>query len=119
MGTVWRPNPARRQVALVDGNNHQIDRIDEEAQTRVVDLAIVVDLIHVLAYLWGAVWCFFAEGDLSASAWSQDRALAVLSGNARKVAAGISPAVGLDGVGLIPMATSGRRIIAIPEESPA
>ena len=83
------PSHARRWVALVDGNNHQIDRIEEEAQTRGVDVAIVVDLIHVLEYLWGAVWCFFAEGDQAAQAWVHDRALAVLSGNAREVAIGI------------------------------
>jgi len=83
------PSHARRWVALVDGNNHQIDRIEEEAQTRSVDVAIVVDLIHVLEYLWGAVWCLFAEGDPAAQAWVHDRALAVLGGNARSVAAGI------------------------------
>jgi hypothetical protein len=35
----------------------------KKPKTRAVDLAIVVDLIHVLEYLWGAVRCFFAEGD--------------------------------------------------------
>jgi len=83
------PSHARRWVALVDGNNHQIDRIEEEAKTRGVDVAIVVDLIHVLEYLWGAVWCFFAEGDPAAQSWVHDRALAVLEGHAREVAAGI------------------------------
>ncbi len=83
------PSHARRWVALVDGNNHQIDRIEEEAKTRGVDVAIVVDLIHVLEYLWGAGWCFFAEGDPAAQAWVHDRAMAVLGGNAREVAIGI------------------------------
>ena len=83
------PSHARRWVALVDGNNHQIDRIEQEAQTRGVDVAIVVDLIHVLEYLWGAAWCFFAEGDPAAQAWVHDRALAVLGGNAHGVAIGI------------------------------
>jgi hypothetical protein len=83
------PNHARRWVALVDGNNHQIDRIETEAKARGADVTIVVDLIHVLEYLWGAVWCFFAEGDTAAEAWVHDRALAVLEGNAREVAAGI------------------------------
>ena len=40
-------------------------------------------------YLWGAVWCFFAEGDPAAEGWVRDRALAVLGGKARDVAAGI------------------------------
>jgi hypothetical protein len=57
------PNHSRRWVALVDGNNHQIDRIEKEATARGADVTIVVDFIHVLEYLWGAVWCFFPEGD--------------------------------------------------------
>lgn len=83
------PRHSRRWVALVDGNNHQIDRIQAQAKTRGVEVAVVVDLIHVLEYLWGAVWCFYAEGDPAAQTWVHDRALAVLDGNAREVAAGI------------------------------
>ena len=83
------PTHSRAWVALVDGNNHQIDRIETEAKARGVDITIVVDLIHVLEYLWGAVWSFFTEGDAAAEAWVRDRALAVLEGNARDVAAGI------------------------------
>ena len=83
------PDHQRRWVALVDGNNHQIDRINAEARARAVSVTIVIDLIHVLEYLWGAAWCFFAEGDPDAEAWVADRALAVLEGNARQVAAGI------------------------------
>jgi len=83
------PNRERRWVALVDGNNHQITRIEAEAEARGVDVAVVVDLIHVLEYLWGAAWCFHPEADPAAQAWVHDRALAVLDGNARDVAAGI------------------------------
>ena len=83
------PGHQRTWVALVDGNNHQIDRIQAEAATRRVDVTIVVDLIHVMEYLWGAVWCFFTEGDPRAEAWVRDRTMAVLEGNATAVAAGI------------------------------
>ncbi|NNN09273.1 MAG: ISKra4 family transposase [Acidimicrobiaceae bacterium] len=83
------PEHRRRWVGLVDGNNHQIERIRAEAKARGIDVFIVVDLIHVLEYLWGAAWCFFAEGDPAVEAWVHDRALAVLEGTARDVAAGI------------------------------
>lgn len=83
------PGHERRWVALVDGNNHQIDRIEAEAARREVGVAVVVDLIHVLEYLWGAAWCFFAEGAPAAEGWVRDRALAVLDGRAGDVAAGI------------------------------
>jgi hypothetical protein len=76
-------------VALVDGNRHQIDCIEAQAEQRQVSVAVVVDLIHVLEYLWGAVWCFFSEGDAAAEGWVRDRAQAVLEGGARDVAAGI------------------------------
>jgi len=46
------PSHTPRWVAVVDGNNHQIHRMPAEAETRGVDVAIVVDLIHVLEYLW-------------------------------------------------------------------
>ena len=46
------PDHARRWVALVDGNNHQIDRIRAEAKARGVTVTILVDFIHVLEYLW-------------------------------------------------------------------
>jgi len=83
------PGHDRRWVALVDGNRHQIDCIEAQAEERKVSVAVVVDLIHVIEYLWGAVWCFFAEGDTAAEDWVKDRALAVLEGKAREVAAGI------------------------------
>lgn len=83
------PGHQRCWVALVDGNNHQIDRINTEAETRKLKVITVVDLIHVMEYIWGAAWCFFAEGDQAAEDWVRDKTLAVLQGNARDVAAGI------------------------------
>ena len=83
------PDHQRRWIALVDGNNHQIDRIGAEGAARGVPVTVVIDLIHVMEYLWGAVWCFFAEGDAAAETWVRAKALAILEGNARQVAAGI------------------------------
>jgi hypothetical protein len=83
------PDQRRCWVALVDGNNHQIERIQTEARARQVDVAVVVDVIHVLEYLWKAAWCFFAEGDQAAERWVRRHALAVLAGRAGQVAAAI------------------------------
>ena len=83
------PGHHRRWVALVDGNRHQIDCIETQAHNRELNITIVIDLIHVMEYLWGAAWCFFAEGNPEAETWVRDRTLAVLNGNARDVAAGI------------------------------
>lgn len=83
------PGHARPWVALVDGNNHQIDRIKAEAKKRKLDVPIVVDLVHVLTYLWDAAWCFFAQGDPAAEGWVAAKALAVLDGKAGLVAGAI------------------------------
>ncbi len=83
------PGHDRTWVALVDGNRHQIQRIQAEAATRDVTVTIVVDVVHVLEYLWSSAWSFFAEGDPAAEAWVADKALSVLDGNASTVAASI------------------------------
>jgi hypothetical protein len=48
------PHHLRRWIVLVDGNNHQIDRIRSEAHTHRVKVDIIVDFVHVLQYLWDA-----------------------------------------------------------------
>lgn len=83
------PDHKHRWVALVDGNNHQIERINSEATDRGIEITIVVDWVHVLQYLWKAAWSFFAEGDPAAETWICDRGVAVLEGHAHDVAAGI------------------------------
>jgi hypothetical protein len=86
-----RRDPTHRctWVGLVDGNNHQIDRIRTEAAARDITISIIVDFIHVLEYLWRAAWSFFAEGAPAAENWVSDKALAVLDGKASTVAASI------------------------------
>lgn len=83
------PGHSRTWVALVDGNSHQIDRINKEARARGLTVTVLVDLIHVLEYLWGAAWCFFDEGDRKAETWVADKALAVLRGKTGVVAGAI------------------------------
>lgn len=83
------PAHARSWIALVDGNNHQIARITAEAHDRGVPITILIDLIHVLEYIWKAAWCFHREGDPSAETWVKDKARAVLAGKATRVAGAI------------------------------
>jgi len=83
------PTHRRTWVALVDGNNHQIDRINAEAKTRAVPVTIVIDFVHVLEYLWKATWCFHPEGDPAAEAWVRRHAGNILAGKATRVAGAI------------------------------
>jgi len=48
------PHHRRRWIVLVDGNNHQIDRIRAEAHAHGVQVDIIVDFVHILEYLWKA-----------------------------------------------------------------
>ena len=80
------PKHQRTWVALVDGNNHQIQRIKAGAKARKVKVTIVVDFVHVLEYLWNATWCFHAARDPDAEQWVHRQATAVLNGHARRVA---------------------------------
>ena len=83
------PDHQRTWVALVDGNTHQIDRIHAESRARGVRVAVVIDFIHVLEYVWRAAWCFHTEGDPEAEQWVRTQARQILSGRAGIVAAAI------------------------------
>ena len=78
------PKHRRPWVALVDGANHQIDRIRFEARKREIKVTIVVDFVHVLEYLWNAAGCLFP--DLDPTHWVHLQATRVLEGHATKVA---------------------------------
>ncbi len=83
------PEHNRPWVALVDGANHQINAVRAEAKAHGVTIHIVVDLVHVLEYLWDSAWSFFEEGDTGAEAFVAEKALAVLEGKAGIVAGAI------------------------------
>ena len=92
------PGHRRRWGVLVDGERHQIERLRAEAKRRGVEAVFVLDLMHVLDYLWDAAWCFFEEGDRAAEAWVTERALAILEGRSSSVAAGIRRSATLRGL---------------------
>ena len=73
----------------MDGNHHQLARVGIKARSRGVDVAIVVDFVHVLQYRWRAAWCCFAEGDPAAQPWVHDHARSILDRRVSIVAAAI------------------------------
>ena len=83
------PTHTRTWIALVDGNNHQINRITAEAKARDVPITIIIDLIHVLEYLWKAAWSFHTEADPAAEAWVHRHATKILAGHPTRVAGSI------------------------------
>jgi hypothetical protein len=84
------PQHLRTWVVLVDGAEHQLDLIRAEAARRGITIHIVIDLIHVLEYLWKAAWSLHPAGDPAAEDWVAVKALAVLAGDSAQVAAAIT-----------------------------
>jgi hypothetical protein len=76
------PGHLRTWVVLVDGDRHQIELIQAEAARRKAAVHLVIDLVHVLEYLWAAAWRFHARDDPAAEDWVAVQALAVLAGRA-------------------------------------
>ena len=56
---------------------------------RGITLAIVIDFIHVLEYLWKAAWCFPAPGDPAMEDWVIAQALDILHGRTARTCARI------------------------------
>lgn len=83
------PDHKMEWVVLIDGQLCQLDRIKSEAKKRKVQITIIVDVIHVIEYIWKAARCFFEETDSKAEDWVTDHLLSVLQGDAKLVAGGI------------------------------
>jgi len=79
------PGHARTWIALVDGDNHQIEVIRAEAARRGITITIVIDFIHVLEYLWKAAWCFHPPRDPAMEAWVTAQGLDILHGQVSEV----------------------------------
>lgn len=77
-----RRDPERRRhwVALVDGNKDQITQIKSAAKKAGVKITIVLDIIHVLEYLWEAAYCFYDDGTKEAEQWVTCRLQELLEG---------------------------------------
>jgi hypothetical protein len=70
----------RTWIALVDGDIYQLGLFQAAAAARGITLAIVIDFIHVLEYLWKTAWCFHAPRDPAAEDWVTAQALDILHG---------------------------------------
>ncbi len=92
------PERRKRWVALVDGNLTQLDNLLAQAKRHAIELTIVVDIIHVLDYVWKAAWAFHAEGSPEAERWVDERFLEILRGRASWVAAGMRRSATLRGL---------------------
>jgi hypothetical protein len=91
------PNQQKQWIALVDGNKTQLDLLKHYAQEHALELTIILDLMHVLSYLWKAAHAFFPEGSKESEEWVAQRLLRLLCGQASYVASGIRRSATLRG----------------------
>lgn len=76
-------------VVLVDGQGHQLNEIKRIAKQRGFALTIILDIVHVIEYLWDAAHILFEESSSSAEDWVSNKLFDVLNGQGRKVAGSI------------------------------
>ena len=83
------PGRSKSWVALVDGNPSQLALIKSAAKRHGVAPTIVLDVVHVLEYVWKAGIALHGEGDPATERWVSERLLEILRGNSSVVAAGM------------------------------
>lgn len=84
------PEQHRTWLVLVDGSETQIALVRKAADRVGVRVRIIVDLIHVIEYLWAAAYAFHEAGTAEAQAWVTERVNMLLSGvDPSDVAAGM------------------------------
>jgi hypothetical protein len=83
------PRQSRPWVVLVDGQVYQLNLINSALDERNLKATIVLDLIHVIEYLWKASRDFHREGTTEGEAWVKRYLAMILDGKAALVAAAI------------------------------
>jgi hypothetical protein len=63
------PNGDRRNIVLVDGDEKQIEYVEAEATQRAIRITVVLDLIHVIHYLWTIALLLCGGVHKEADAW--------------------------------------------------
>ncbi len=92
------PEYEKTWVALVDGNKPQIRGLRKMARKNNFELTIVVDIIHVIEYLWAAGRAFHAESGQELENWVRHRLLEILRGKAGLMAGGMRRSATLRGL---------------------
>jgi len=93
------PANQKHWVALVDGNKHQIRILRRMAKDKELDLTIIVDIIHVIEYLWDAGRAFYPKASEDLESWVRVRLLEILRGKAGYVAGGMRRSATLRSLG--------------------
>lgn len=92
------PEHVKHWVVLVDGAETQLDLVEAGAAAYGVDVTVILDIIHVVEYVWKAAHAFHREGSPDAAHWAWTRVQSILEGKARRVAAAMRRAATVAGL---------------------
>lgn len=81
------PEKKRTWAVLVDGAEKQLDLVLGFVLQHGAEVHLILDFIHVLEYVWKAAYSFCSVGSKDAEEWVAERALKILRGEAKSVAA--------------------------------
>ena len=76
----------------------QLDLVEASAAAYGVDVTVILDIIHVVEYVWKAAHVFHREGSPELACWAWTRVWSILEGKARKVAAAMRRAATVAGL---------------------
>jgi hypothetical protein len=80
----------RDVVVVVDGAEYQLACVKAELGTHSLEGTIVLDIIHVIEYIWRAARCFFPETSPEGEAWVTAQTLEILNSRSTAVIEEIS-----------------------------
>jgi len=83
------PHKKRDWVVLVDGQQYQLGLIKDQISSRNTPATIILDIVHVIEYLWKAARDFHPEASADCEAWVSHYLLMILEGKAKQAAAAI------------------------------
>jgi hypothetical protein len=84
------PERNKHWVVLVDGGPDQLEGVLESIGRAGCKVTVILDVIHVLEYVWGAANALFGEGRPETQAWVTERLRGLLEGkDVSQMAAGM------------------------------
>lgn len=79
------PDGTKTHVAVTDGER----ALQQGILKQLKDVRLILDLLHVLGYLWKGAYVFHPEGSPEAEAWVRERSLRILKGEVSQVVKGL------------------------------
>lgn len=92
------PHQEKRWVILLDGDRHQLYWFKRALKRHGLKATIVLDIIHVIEYLWIAAHAFCGAETKEAEKWVDERLEKILKGKAGWVAGGMRRSAKLRGL---------------------